>query len=188
MSTSILATADEFDTMSFDHPVELIMGEVVHMTNPGGVHGRVCVNTAFLLESWTRSQKFFHIVLSNDTGIQTKVDPDSVRGPDVCVVSKTRLGDAGIPRGRLKVAPEVAVEVRSPANTWRELVAKAAEFIAAGVDEVWIIDPDSRHVHVYQEDNEPTILMEDDTLTSNHLPGFQCQIVDFFLNLPNKLS
>lgn len=157
MPTTTLITADEFDSLSFDQPVELFAGELVYTTNPGACHGAVCVNRSLALGVWAKTNQLFS-VLSNGTGIQTSTDPDSVRGPDVYVVKKEALGPQGLPSGRLKVAPTLAVEVRSPSNTWRKLLSKGIEFLAIGVKEVWIVDPTSRHVHVYQENSEPTIL------------------------------
>ena len=185
MSITTLITADQFDTMSFDEPVELIRGEIVFMTRPGGIHGCVCGNVDFALQVWARSTTRF-VVMPNDTGVQTESEPDSIRGPDLLVVDKELLGEPGLPQGRLTVAPEVVVEVKSPSNSWRELVEKSVEFLSAGVKEVWIVDPESRHVHVYKENTEPTTLSTQDTITSEFLPEFSCQIAEFFLNLPTQ--
>lgn len=182
MSTTTRITADEFDSMSFDCPVELIRGEIVEMTDGSGIHASVCANLTGVLWSWSRSVDGFQ-VLSNDPGVQTRSDPDSVRCPDVSIVSTAKLGSQGLTHGRLRIAPEVVVEVKSPSNRWRELVAKSVEFLAAGVNEVWIIDPESRHVHIYQEDTEPTILTEEDTIGSQFLPEFSCEVGEFFRNV-----
>jgi len=67
MSVSTLITADEFARMSFDGPVELVRGEVVEMTRPGGVHGVVCLRAAVAMDSWTNRNAEYQIVI-NDTG------------------------------------------------------------------------------------------------------------------------
>ena len=185
MATSTLISADQFDTMSFDHPVELIRGEIVEMNVPGAAHGAVCINVAFVLENWARRNGHF-VVLGNDTVVQTRKEPDSVRGPDVLVLRKSKIGSKGLEPRRLTVPPEIAIEVKSPSNSWQELIAKSAEFLAAGVSEVWIIDPAPRHVHVHQVETEPTILEEQDTITSQFLPEFSCQISEFFLNVARE--
>jgi Uma2 family endonuclease len=62
---------------------------------------------------------------------------DGVRVADVAWVSDARLasfaGATPYPR-----APEVCVEVKSRSNTWSEMYAKAALYIEAGAEEVWL--------------------------------------------------
>ena len=182
MSTITLITAEQFDRMSFDTPVELIRGEIVHMTNPGGIHGRVCCNVPFVLETWARQQGLY-IVLTNDTGIRTQTDPDTVRGPDVIVLRRERLTGDGLPRGHLRVPPDVAIEFRSPNDRWKAILQKVGEFLRIGVTEVWIVEPQSQHVHIFRDDNEPTIVGEDETLKSQALPEFACCVSEFFRGL-----
>ena len=62
---------------------------------------------------------------------------DGVRVADVAWVSNERFesfGDA-TPYPR---APEVCVEVKAPSNSWAEMEMKAALYIEAGAEEVWI--------------------------------------------------
>lgn len=184
MSTTTLITADQFDTMSFDEPVELIRGRVVKSEFPGGTHGCVCANISYALTSWERQNDRPFSVCSNNTRILTRRDPDTVRGPDLLAISDKKLEKDAGKLNHLTVPPEIAVEVKSPSNSWRELVEKSVEFLSAGVKEVWIVDPESRHVHVYKENTEPTILSPQDTMISEFLPEFSCQILEFFHNLP----
>ncbi len=185
MSVSTLITADEFARMSFDGPVELVRGEVVEMTRPGGVHGVTCVNVAVATEMWARAAKrgarWTSVI--NDTGVVTKRNPDTVRGPDVFVVDRDRLPGGQIPLGNFPVAPELCVEVRSPHDRWSELIQKVSEYLAIGVQEVWVIDPERRRVYVYFADTEPDVLEVGTVLRSRTLPEFECPVEDFFRGL-----
>lgn len=181
MSTSTtLITADEFASMSFDIPTELVEGEIVEMTSPGGVHGKICARICYFLESWANPKGRFE-VLTNDSGVLTGRDPDTVRGPDVLLISRDRLPGGKIPRGHLTVPPDVAIEVKSPpSDRWPEILRKISEFLAMGVSEVWVIDPDRFRVHAFHVDDEPTIFNRGDQLTSVYLPEFQCGLEDLF--------
>ena len=53
-------------------------------------------------------------VVSNDSGVVTERDPDTVRGADVAFYSYGRVPPGPFPRGYLAVAPELVFEVRSP--------------------------------------------------------------------------
>ncbi len=185
MSVSTLITADEFAQMSFDSPVELVRGEVIEMTRPGGVHGVACGNVYFNVENWSRSQSKLSawVVVPNDSGVVTKREPDTVRGPDVFVVRRDRLPAGRIPKGNFPIAPEVCIEVRSPHDRWSEIIQKVSEYLAIGVQEVWVIDPERRRVHVYFADTEPDVLEVGSTLRSRTLPEFECSVDEFFRGL-----
>lgn len=180
MSTDVkLITAAEFAGMKLDGRYELVRGELVEMVRPKPRHGVICKNIVFLLETWVRNGAG-GIVFGNDAGIITERDPDSVRGPDVFYVAKDRWpADASLDDW-LEFPPDLAVEVRSPSDRWNAIVAKALEYLAAGIAEVWIVEPHGRRVHVYRQDDEPFILGEQDDLTGGVLPDFRCKVAELF--------
>jgi Uma2 family endonuclease len=185
MSVSTLITAEEFAQMSFDGPVELVRGEIVEMTRAGGVHGVTCVNIAMATEGWARAAKrdgkWTSVI--NDTGVVTRRDPDTVRGPDVFVINRDRLPGGRIPEGNFPVAPDVCIEVRSPHDRWPEIIQKVSEYLAIGVREVWVVDPEARRVHVYFADTEPDVLDAGAVLRSRALSEFECPVEEFFRGL-----
>src|SRR5690348_10027749 len=74
-----------------------------------------------------------------------------VRMPDVSVVLWERLPDHKVPSEPIpSLAPDLAVEVLSPSNTSAEMNRKIAEYFDAGCRSVWIVDPSTRTVHVYE--------------------------------------
>ncbi len=44
--------------------------------------------------------------------------------------------------GPLPVAPEICVEIKSPSNSQKEMAMKASAYLAAGAEEVWIVQLD----------------------------------------------
>lgn len=181
MSTSsTLMTADEFSAMAHERPSELIRGELVEMTSPGSRHGLICSNAAFILQTWSRQQRESYLVVTNDSGVQTSASPDTVRGPDLFVIRRTRLPGATLPIGHLTVAPDLCIEVASPSDRWSEIMSKVGELLQSGVAHVWVIEPEHRHLHVFQADDEPAILFLDQIVQAQVLPGFQCLVSDFF--------
>ena len=78
-----LVTADEFFHVPDDGQVsELVRGKIIVMNVPGFRHGEVCGNVVHYLGSHVRECGLGR-VLSNDTGVVTAKDPDTVRGADV---------------------------------------------------------------------------------------------------------
>ncbi|MFG0333324.1 MAG: Uma2 family endonuclease [Maioricimonas sp. JB049] len=179
MTTTSRITAEEFGQMTFDSPVELVRGEVVEMNRPGGVHGVVCFNVAQLLGRW-RGDAENHLVLTNDAGVITAHHPDTVRGPDVFVIARSRLPEGRIPPGYLDVAPELIVEVVSSSDRWSDVIAKVADYLQVGVQEAWIVDPEQKRIHVYTGDAEPHVFDASAEVSSRALPGLQFHVNDLF--------
>lgn len=71
-----------------------------------------------------------------------RLSPGLVRGPDVAFVSRDRLPDARVPDQPIpNLVPNLAVEVLSESNTPREMDRKRREYFEAGVELLWIVDP-----------------------------------------------
>ena len=91
--------------------------------------------------------------------------------------------------GKLKGAPELAIEILSPgaASHRRDRVAKRNLFGKYGVQEYWIVDYKTRTVEVYALEQKVlqlvTKLGERDVLTSSVLPGFSCKVAEIFADL-----
>lgn len=111
--------------------------------------------------------------------------PSSIRGPDVAFVHRDRLPMARIPKDPIpSVIPNLVVEVLSPGNTRNEMARKRVEYFSAGAQMVWIVDCVHRTVAVYRSTASFQVLGPDDLLHGEEvLPGFQCQVADFFADL-----
>ena len=106
--------------------------------------------------------------------------PDKVRKPDVSFVRSGRLPGDKPPKGHTKIAPDLAVEVISPNDLASEIDDKVAEYLAAGVKLVWVVNPTSRTVRTHPSANSG-ILTANDTITGGDvLPGFECRVAGFF--------
>lgn len=108
-------------------------------------------------------------------------DPRKVRKPDVSFIRRGRLPDERIPAGHVSLPPDLAVEVVSPNDTVYEVDAKVAEYLAAGVPIIWVVNPETRVVHVYRADGTTVRLSEKDELTApDLLPQLHCKVADLF--------
>lgn len=130
------------------------------------------------MESWRRQTKAGDVL--SDAGFTLERNPDTVRGPDVSFVRKGRFPEGPPRRGFPELAPDAAFEVRSPNDTWAELVSKAGEYMAKGTALVILVEPDE-FAEVYRPDQAPGRLQPKDTFSAEDvLPGFSCHIADFF--------
>jgi Uma2 family endonuclease len=119
--------------------------------------------------------------VTNDSGVVTERDPDTVRGPDVAFYSFARVPPGPMPRNRyLEVVPEVAFEVRSPGDRWSEIQIKVGEFRKAGVSVVCVADDPTERVHVFDDEGNRILAGDDELTFPNLLPGFRVAVRRFF--------
>ena len=176
-----LVTAEQaLDWPDPDARFELVAGVVQPMTPAGGPHGVVNMHLARLLGGHVHAHRL-GLLFSPDTGFVLRRGPDTVRCPDVALVAADRLSPEGVRRGFPELAPDLAVEVRSPFDRTRASWAKVAEYLGFGVREVWTIDPDARTVTVHRPDGATRRLGEDDVLDGGDVvPGFRCAVAELF--------
>ena len=121
------------------------------------------------------------VVFAAETGFRLATDPDTVRAPDVAFITKTRVEEVGKFEGFWPGAPDLAVEVISPADSYNEVKEKVEEYLNAGAGAVWVVDPRRRTIAVYRSLTEIAILTENDTLEGGDIiPGFGCCVAEVF--------
>jgi Uma2 family endonuclease len=105
-----------------------------------------------------------------------------VRIPDVAFIAWDRLPNRRVPTEPIPdVAPNLAVEVLSASNTPGEMARKRREYFAAGVQEVWEVNPNTRTVEVFTAPDQSTVLHEAQTLEGSPvLPGFTLPLQELF--------
>ncbi len=178
-----IMTADELLAMGDIGRCELVRGELVRMSLNTFEHGAVAAQIGWRLDGHAQRNQL-GIVTATGTGFWIARNPDTVRAPDVGFVSKERIRTLSR-RGFFEGAPDLAVEVISPDDSWSEVSAKAAGWLQAGTKLVWVVDPSNRTVTVYSPSTDVKILNEQDTLDAGEVvPGFRVAVRDLFPTLP----
>jgi Uma2 family endonuclease len=162
-----------------DKRTELVRGRLVVRETAGYEHGRVAADLLVRIAGHVRANAL-GVVLAAETGFTLQRRPDTVRAPDVAFIRADRLPPPGI-RGFPELAPDLAVEVRSPGDTRPEVAEKVADWLAAGAALVWVVDPIARTVVVHAPGRVPHTLGAEDTLDGGDvLPVFQVRVVELF--------
>ncbi|MGB6299417.1 MAG: Uma2 family endonuclease [Rivularia sp. (in: cyanobacteria)] len=162
---------------------EIIDGELFVSRAPHIRHQDSGGNIYLELQVWSRKSGLGKALFT--PGIIFS-DADNVI-PDVVWVSNERLEQLVDDEGHLTGAPELIVEVLSAGNTneRRDKEAKLKLYSIKGVKEYWIVDWRLQQIEVYRRENAQLVLvatlMEDDEITSPILPGFSCNIQQFFI-------
>ncbi len=112
-------------------------------------------------------------------GVVLRTNPDRVVGPDVIFVCNKSLPVQLSPEGYLETIPELVVEIRSKNDTSAEVLAKIAEYLKAGVELVWDVDPDSCTITAHMQSGPPRVFSRPDTVTAeNVIPGFALPVAE----------
>lgn len=176
--TGEMITAEKLAELSLGKRVELVRGEIIEMTPPGGDHGSIVIALGGLLRSHVRTRKLGFV--SAEWGVVLSRKPDTVRGPDIAFVSAERLKGKST-KGFFEGAPDLAVEVISPNDRASEVQQKIKEYLQAGTRLVWVIDPETRTLTAYHPSGEARIYSADDEVPGEDVvPGFSFRPADLF--------
>lgn len=175
-----VVTADELSSHGDIGPCELVEGELVMMAPSGGKHGKVAMQIGRLLAEYVANHQLGEVSAA-ETGFLITRAPDSVRAPDVGFIDKARVPEDGPPDSYWPFAPDLAVEVVSPADRWSQVEEKTATWLEAGTLLVWVVDPRNRTVYVYHPGKEVLRLTEEDQLSGGDVvPGFALPVSELF--------
>ena len=127
---------------------EVVNGEIRVMPVPKWNHGEVVESLQYSLNSQL-DRRTFRVVATN-FGLIICKSPLTSRVPDLAVFERSTIIEQD---GYIHSAPQLVVEVLSPANSRREREEKLADYASLGVPEVWVVSPEARTVEVlYLED------------------------------------
>jgi len=158
---------------------ELIAGRMVVREPAGLHHGSVAAQLLIAVGSHVARERLGRVVAA-ETGFTLRRDPDTVRAPDVAFIRADRWPVAQT-TGFGEIAPDLVAEVLSPGDRERDVQAKVADWLAAGTQLVWIIDPIGRVARVYRPDASVTTVAVTDELNGESvLPGFVMRVSELF--------
>ena len=157
---------------------ELVRGVLLEKMPTGYPHSDTTALTTYILTQYTFDSDY-GVVRAGEPGYRLERGPDTVRAPDVAWIAPGRIppGTQGYP----ELAPDLAVEVKSPSNSNPEMAAKAQMWLCYGSRAAVTLDPATTSAIVYRPNVEPTLLGEYDTLDLNDImPGFSSPVWRFF--------
>ena len=174
-------TLEEYESLPEDdlYRDELSRGYLIREPQPGSQHGLLVTRVAYELMLYVQAHPECGRVYSS-AGFLLRQNPPTVRGPDVAFVRAERIPPRGTP-GFFRGAPDLAIEILSPSNRPGEVLHKVSEFLDAGTELVWVLDPKTRCVVVHRQTVLPEVLTADEQLEGGELmPGLVLNVASLF--------
>jgi Uma2 family endonuclease len=158
---------------------ELYEGEVYMVPSPSVKHQRISGNLQALLRQFLlengQGEVFYaplDVVFSESTVVQ----------PDILFISHQRRGIIG--EQNISGAPDLVVEILSPATEERDRGTKLQLYCRYGVRECWLVDPEERTVEVLALSPQGYQVLgqysEDEVVSSQVLAGLQFLAEEIF--------
>jgi Uma2 family endonuclease len=158
-----------------DGTEEVVNGEIRIMPAPKWNHSEIVSNIYDQIRSQVNKREVK--VKIAQFGLIIRREPLTSRVPDLAVFETSTIVERD---GYIHSAPQLVVEVLSPANTRREREEKLGDYAALGVPEVWVVSPEARTVEVlYLEDGYlrgNARILAQGLLKPKHFPNVQVDI------------
>jgi Uma2 family endonuclease len=122
---------------------EVVHGEIRKMPPNKWNHARVVEALARQLRARLNPEATY--VVTSVFGLVIRREPLALRVPDLAVFHADRIVEHD---GYIHSAPDLVVEVLSPANTRSERAEKLQDYEGLGVPEVWVVSPEAQTVEV----------------------------------------
>lgn len=158
---------------------EIIAGDEYVSPSPGFLHQLICERLSRALAEYCESQKMGVVLTAPFDVAPSRED---VMQPDVLYIARARMPE--IRDTHLEGAPDLAIEIISPATRRVDEVVKRQRYEKFGVQEYWLIDPENRSATIYRRAGEcfaPALeIAEAGALASPLLPGLSIALAPLF--------
>ena len=175
----IKLTYADYRQTSDDERYELLDGELIMTPAPNIAHQSVQVELGAQLYIFVKAKELGRVFFApTDVALS---DTDVVQ-PDLLFISVER--EHILTRANIQGAPDLVVEIRSEATAERDETLKRKLYAEHGVQEYWLVDPESMTVTVLllgrDGFEEVATYWKGQTLTSPTLPGFSVNLDELF--------
>jgi Uma2 family endonuclease len=158
---------------------ELLEGELVMVPSPTTYHQRISWNLERIIGDFMQKYDLGFIY---DAPLDVVFSQEDVAQPDILFIFKER--SEIITEDNIRGAPDLIVEILSPATAERDRTYKRTLYARHGVKEYWIVDPDKQAIEVMTlgEAGFETVSVskKEETLTSPLLKGLRLNLKEVF--------
>jgi len=155
---------------------ELINGEIVEIDN-SPLSGILIISIATEIKQYLRLNPIGYVGAFVHHYIQS--ESYNVRMPALSFRQIT--SDEIVKAGFVPTMPDLAIEIKSPSDTYTLMRDKAKYYLENGTRLVWLVYPEKKFIEVYRKDADIDFMTVDDTLSGyDVLPEFELAVSDIF--------
>ena len=165
-----LWTADDFlEWLQPGIHADLIDGEKFMHSPVSLRHADLTNFVDFLLRSYLETHRLGRLYREV---VAVRLGSRNVFLPDLAFVPTARL--ARLPESHIPFAPPLIVEVLSPRTADRDVGPKFAAYEEHGVDEYWVLDPQTLEHRFYRREGDflTAFALDEEIIRSTQVPGF----------------
>ena len=167
-------TLDDYYALPDERRVELIDGVFYDMSAPAVIHQKILGELFMLFRECTDAHEGECEVYLSPCDVRLDMDNKTMVQPDLLVI----CGPYDLGAKRFEGAPDLVLEILSPATRSKDMLLKLYKYQNAGVKEYWIVDPERETVMVYdfRDDNFYPEKYDFDSVIPIHISDGQCSI------------
>jgi Uma2 family endonuclease len=144
MPASLRFTYEDYLRLPEIRQYEIVDGDLYMVGAPVPNHQRVSRRLLIPLTLHVEERRLGEVL---DAPCDVVLSATDVVQPDILFVSKERLGIIGATH--ITAAPDLVVEVLSPATAERDRTTKAKLYARHGVKELWLADVETKTIEVF---------------------------------------
>ena len=175
---------DDYKTLpeSMDKIYELLDGDIIMVPAPSTTHQRVLRNLGFFLIQFVREHSLGEVFQAPVDVVFGEGNAREVVQPDLIFINKERKNI--ITEEEIRGAPDLVVEILSPATKARDQGYKKRLYARYGVKEYWIVDPKAKAAEIYTPQASGFETAEryniEDQIISALFPNLEVRIEELF--------
>lgn len=156
---------------------ELIEGEHFMTPSPNTHHQEISMNLSWFLRTYIERHKLGKLFAAPTDVVLSDMD---VFVPDLFFIAKVKI--VHIEKQYVKAAPDLVIEILSPATADRDRETKFKRYALYGVKEYWIVDPAKRQIEVFNLARQELIerFGKDGVLNTPTFPDIDLEVKKIF--------
>lgn len=189
VETRIGMPLDRFLEESSRQHFELLNGDKVLLMPTVFFHSLLVKRIYDAILAYLREHPLGEVFAETTFILPNVAEPNWVKGsriPDVMFIARDNLNEFLVSPlfagdRPLALIPDLAIEIVSPTDNYRDVTEKAFLYLRDGLRVVWVFDYESKRVQVFSADGTTYYVSGEDTLTGGDvLPGVDMPLSSLF--------